>query len=104
MSSSEGSRFTEYTPTDHQALLWIATCMSLTYAGFILAVRMVVKYKVLGLDDAFLAVAYVRSERNDTTNEVHQANFRVDTGYCAVGHYIHSPQRWCWKAFTRYRE
>jgi len=78
--------------------------MSLTYAGFILAVRMVVKYKVLGLDDAFLAVAHVRSERNDTTNEVHQANFRVDTGYCAVGHYIHSPQQWCWKASTRYRE
>ncbi len=104
MSSSEGSRFTEYTPTDHQALLWIATWMSLTYAGFILAARMVAKYKKLGLDDAFLAVAHVRPERNDTTNEVHHANFRVDTGYCAVGHYIHSPQRRYWKAFTRYRE
>lgn len=63
MSSSQGSRFSEYTATDHQAPLWIATSITLAYAGLFLVVRLAVKFKVLGLDDLFLGIAHVRLER-----------------------------------------
>lgn len=61
-SSSEGSRFSEYTPNDHQAPLWIATSITLAYAGLFLIVRLVVKFKVLALDDLFLVIAHVGSD------------------------------------------
>lgn len=59
MSAAEGTRFSEYTPDDHQAPLWIATSITLAYALLFLIVRFIVKYKVLGLDDLFLSVAHV---------------------------------------------
>lgn len=63
MSSSlqDANRFTTYTPTDHQAPVWVATSIALTYAALFLIVRLVVKYKVLGWDDIFLCLAHVRS-------------------------------------------
>lgn len=62
-SPSEEPRFTEYTPTDHQVPLWIATSITLTYAGLFLVVRLAIKYKLWEWDDLALAVAHVRSER-----------------------------------------
>ena len=60
MSYADGSRFTEYTSTDHQAPLWIATSITLTYTVIFLIVRLAVKFKVLGLDDITLGAAHVR--------------------------------------------
>ncbi|KAK4550011.1 hypothetical protein LTR36_002978 [Oleoguttula mirabilis] len=56
-----GSRFSEYTPTDHQTALWITTSLSLVYSFLILLVRLAAKYKSLGLDDAALGLAYAAS-------------------------------------------
>ena len=61
MSYIEGSRFSEYTPNDHQAPIWIATALTLTYALLFLLVRIAVKFRALGLDDVFLCVAHVSS-------------------------------------------
>ena len=62
---SEGSRFSEYTSTDHQAPLWIATIITLIYAGLFLMVRLAVKFKVLALDDLLLGVAHVSPQWMD---------------------------------------
>ena len=59
--ASLGPRFSEYTATDHQAPLWIATILTVAYAGIFLIVRIAVKFQMLGLDDIALGVAYVCS-------------------------------------------
>jgi len=61
MSSTpdEGPRFSEYTPTNHQAPLWILTSLSLIYSVVLLIVRFAVKVKRWGIDDIVLGVAYV---------------------------------------------
>lgn len=58
-SESEGPRFSDYTPTDHQAPLWILTSLGLVYSGLLLLVRLIVKVKCWGLDDAVLGLGYV---------------------------------------------
>ncbi|KAG8525328.1 uncharacterized protein KY384_008972 [Bacidia gigantensis] len=59
MSTPQGSRFSEYNPSDHQAPLWIATSITLAYTGLLLLVRLAIKIKLLALDDLFLAVAHI---------------------------------------------
>jgi len=57
--SASGSRFSEYTDTNHQAPLWIATFLSLTYSLGFLLVRLLVKIRLHGPDDVALWLAYV---------------------------------------------
>jgi hypothetical protein len=54
-----GTRFSEYSDTNHQAPLWIATSLTLTYSALFLIVRLAVKYKFWGLDDVLVGVAHV---------------------------------------------
>jgi len=61
MAAAEGYRFTEVTPHDHQAWLWIVTSMSLTYAFVTLGMRLIIKWKLYALDDLVLIAAYVSS-------------------------------------------
>lgn len=60
-SEAEGPRFSQWTPTDHQAPLWILISLSLIYSCSFLFVRLVVKIKRWALDDVVLGVAYVGS-------------------------------------------
>ena len=105
MSSSrpEGSRFSEYTPTDHQAPLWIAASITLTYAGLFLIVRLAVKWRLWSLDDVFLGVAHVGSAcfLHVSSDQI-EANGRVGIRHCAMGHYFCSPRRRCWQACSRH--
>ena len=60
----EGSRFSEWSPTDHQAPLWVVNILSPIYSLLFLCVRLIVKYKAWGLDDLVLGMAYVRNPLN----------------------------------------
>ena len=57
------SRFAVYTPTDHRAPLWILSWLSLIYSLLFLGVRLAIKQKFWGFDDALLGVGYVSLER-----------------------------------------
>lgn len=57
---AEDPRFSEWTPTNHQAPLWITTTLSLIYSCSFLFVRLVVKARRWALDDIVLGAAYVR--------------------------------------------
>lgn len=54
------NRFSEYTSTNHQPLLWILTSLSLAYSVVFLLIRIFLKQTGRGIDDAVLAGAYVR--------------------------------------------
>lgn len=57
--SISGSRFSEYTETNHQAPLWIATFLSLVYSVGFLLIRLLLKIGFRGPDDVALWLAYV---------------------------------------------
>lgn len=59
MSSISGPRFSEISAHDHQAWLWNISLMSLTFSFLTLGMRMIVKWRMYGIDDAALAVGYV---------------------------------------------
>lgn len=69
MSSSEGTRFSDYTSDIHQAPLWIVTALTLTYVALLLVTQVAVKFKVLGLNDLFLGLAPVSRRRNVRVGE-----------------------------------
>lgn len=59
MSTSTGFRFSELTPHNHQAWLWNVSLMSLTFAFLTLGMRGIVKWRMYGIDDLALGIAYV---------------------------------------------
>lgn len=60
-SVSGGSApFSPITFNDHAGKLWIVTILALIYSSLAVMARAYIKYKMLGLDDLFLALATVR--------------------------------------------
>ncbi|KAK4551984.1 hypothetical protein LTR86_010776 [Recurvomyces mirabilis] len=60
-SNTDQTRFSFYTPWNHQAPLWVVTILSLIYSMIFLLARLAAKYKSLGSDDALLGLAYLVS-------------------------------------------
>lgn len=60
MDSTGTRRLLTVSPSDHSPWLWVTSILSLIYALMVLGCRLLVKWGVLGLDDAALGVAYVR--------------------------------------------
>lgn len=60
MADPMGVRFSEITVHNHQAWLWNISLMSLTFAFLTLGMRLIVKWRMYGIDDWALGLAYVR--------------------------------------------
>lgn len=58
--SSGSAAFSPITFNDHAGKLWIVTILALIYSSLAVMARAYIKYKMLGLDDLFLALATVR--------------------------------------------
>lgn len=72
MSEPSGLRFSELTPHNHQAWLWNTSLMSLTFAFLTLGMRMIVKWRMYGIDDLALGAAYVRDKQSLKGSEKRQ--------------------------------
>jgi hypothetical protein len=59
-TSSGSAAFSPITFNDHAGKLWIVTILALIYSSLAVMARAYIKYKMLGLDDLFLALATVR--------------------------------------------
>ncbi|KAM0518879.1 hypothetical protein ACHAPE_003869 [Trichoderma viride] len=57
--SSGSAAFSPITFNDHAGKLWIVTILALIYSSLAVMARAYIKYKMLGLDDLFLALATI---------------------------------------------
>ncbi|KZM24452.1 hypothetical protein ST47_g4406 [Ascochyta rabiei] len=57
----EGHRWARVTPNDHSGILYIVTFVGFTYTSLTFLTRILIKWQVLGLDDAAMLVAQIAS-------------------------------------------
>lgn len=56
-----GDRWTIVTPTDRSGILYIVMILGFVYTILVLVTRVVIKWRILGLDDGAMLIAQVSS-------------------------------------------
>jgi hypothetical protein len=56
-----GNRWTTVTPDDRSGILYITAFLGFTYSSLTFFTRFIIKWRVLGLDDAAICAAQVSS-------------------------------------------
>jgi len=59
--ANAGYRWTAVTPADRSGILYIVTVLGFIYTSIVFATRVVIKWRILGLDDGAMLVAQVSS-------------------------------------------
>lgn len=54
-----GYRWSNITPEDHSGILYIVTFLGFIYTSFAFFTRVVIKWRILGLDDGAMLIAQV---------------------------------------------
>jgi hypothetical protein len=57
----KGYRWARITPDDHSGILYIITFLGFTYTSMTFLTRLLIKWRMLGLDDVAMLVAQVLS-------------------------------------------
>ena len=59
--ATAGDRWTIVTPTDRSGVLYIVMVLGFIYTNLVLVTRVVIKWRILGLDDGAMLIAQVSS-------------------------------------------
>jgi hypothetical protein len=59
--ATAGDRWTIVTPTDRSGILYIVMVLGFIYTNLVLVTRVVIKWRILGLDDGAMLIAQVSS-------------------------------------------
>ena len=59
--ATAGDRWAVVTPTDRSGILYIVMVLGFIYTNLVLVTRVVIKWRILGLDDGAMLIAQVSS-------------------------------------------
>lgn len=91
-ATSQGHRFASNTGDDRSSQLWISSILCLIYSVLVLNVRLHIKWKFYGVDDAAISLATVCRLVTRQDLYLHVLGSAVGGEHTAV----HSIKKWTW--------